>query len=117
MLHIQSTRRDTPGTSAQSTSINDIMDISLRREKVNKKRNGSSVGNVQRLQGLNPCLRCYGTCNEREDRAACLAEPGDPADGASEQPARQDAPRVIHRNGIDRPQKDADERDGDGVPN
>jgi len=63
----------------------------------------------QGLQTLDPKLRRQSTRHERQDRAAGLAEPCDPADRACEDPTRQNATSVVHGDGVHRPEQHADE--------
>ena len=67
----------------------------------------------QRLQTLDPDPARERAGHERQERRARLAKPCDPADGASEQPRREHAPRMVHDDRVDGPEEDADEGDGE----
>lgn len=98
--------------------MSDIMLISLPNKGINQPFHCQRTehDNVQRLQGLDPRLGRDSACDERKDRASRLAEPSNPSNGTGEDPARDDAPRVVHRDGIYGAQQQADERYCYGVP-
>lgn len=69
----------------------------------------------QRLETLDPDLRCERASEEGQRSRACLAEAGDPPNASCEEPGRQHASSVVHDDGVDGPEKDSDEGDGDGT--
>ena len=110
------------GTSAHKTTIKLIIETSLRTNTNSSvsdplilKRPRREREHAQRLQTADACLGRERARHEREDGGAGLAEARDPADGAGEQPRREDARGVIHDERVDRPEEDADEGDRKGT--
>jgi hypothetical protein len=120
------------GTKAQRISINAIIAINLpqKKEKERARRpckvsqafhpksidqRAQEKGDPQWLQRLNPMLLRNSARQKREHRAPCLPEAGDPAYRAREDPAGQDAPGLVHGDGVHGPEQDADDGYGDGV--
>ena len=66
---------------------------------------------LQRLQALDSSLTCYGTSHEWQYRRSSLPKSRNPADAAGEQPAWENASRLVHDDWIYRTQKDTNKRD------
>ena len=70
---------------------------------------------LQRLQSPDTLPGCNRSCQEWEERRACLTKACDPANAAGKKPVRQDARRMVHYDRVDRPEKHADERNGHSI--
>lgn len=66
---------------------------------------------------MNPKARRKGSRKEGKEGGSSKSEAADPADGACEQPGRDEARRLVHEDGVDRSEDESDERDGNGAAN
>jgi hypothetical protein len=73
------------------------------------------IVHLQRLQSAHPQLPRHCSCQERQQRTPRRPGRGDPPDGAGDERARDDAPRVADGDGVHRTQEDADQEYGNGV--
>ena len=70
---------------------------------------------AQRLEPLDARLRRDGARDEREDGGARLPKARHPPDGPGEEARGEDAAGVVHDDGVDGPEDDADEGDCDSA--
>ena len=104
------------GTSAQNQWPRSVKAAAATAAVRPETRRGGRGDHSQRLQTLYPSLVRDRAGHEWQDRRARLPEARDPPDRAGQEPPREDAPRLVHHDGVDRAQEDADERDSDSAP-
>ena len=81
--------------------------ISLVSYTAARERTGTCY--AQRLQPLNARLRRDRARDEREDGGARLSKARHPPDGPGQEARWEDAAGVVHDDGVDGPEDDADE--------
>lgn len=83
-------------------------DEPVHRININATRK-KHCADLQWLHTLDPPPLAYRTRDERDQCTTTLPEPGDPADGASEQTLRDNARCVVHGEGVHGPKDHADD--------
>ena len=109
----------TRGMNAHTTISVDIIDTMLydspNEHPTLHSAHATTKKHSQRLQTRNPKLGREQASHEREHGGAGLADARDVAHAAREEPAGEDLGRVVHEDGVHRPEEHADECDRDGV--